>query len=62
MTRTIVIAASLMLAACATGAPVVLDTACTAFKPINYSALQDSEETKKQIRGHNAVWDKLCKT
>ena len=47
-----------LLAGCA--ATSVVDTSCTAFQPITYSASQDSETTKAQIRGHNAAWKKLC--
>jgi hypothetical protein len=54
------IASALLLGACATTSTVV-DTSCTAFQPITYSAADDSEATKAQIRGHNAVWVKLCK-
>lgn len=56
MIRSIVIAASVLLAGCQT----VTDTSCTSFQPIYYSASQDSENTKQQIRGHNAAWRKLC--
>lgn len=52
------IASSLLLAACS---PQVVDTACSAFQPISYSASGDTEETKAQVRGHNAAWDRLCK-
>jgi hypothetical protein len=38
----------------------VVDTACQAFEPIRYSR-QDTDETKRAIRGHNAAWDALCK-
>ena len=49
---------ALLLAGCAGRGPV--DTSCTAFQPITYSASQDSEQTKAQIRGHNAAFRKLC--
>jgi len=59
MIRSIATAFSvLLLAGCAGRGPV--DTSCTAFQPITYSASQDSEPTKAQIRGHNAAWSKLC--
>jgi hypothetical protein len=59
MIRTTAIVVSLLLlVGCAS--PVV-DTSCTAFVPLTYSAAQDSAETKAQIRGHNAAWDRLCK-
>jgi hypothetical protein len=38
----------------------VIDTACQAFEPIRYSR-NDTDETKRQIRGHNAAWTALCK-
>lgn len=57
--RTLTIATvSLLLAACQTAS--VVDTSCTAFEPLTYSASADSEATKAQIRGHNAAWKKLC--
>jgi hypothetical protein len=40
--------------------PSVIDTACQAFEPIRYSR-NDTDETKRQIRGHNAAWTALCK-
>lgn len=49
---------ALLLAGCAGRGPV--DTSCTAFQPITYSAAGDTEATKAQIRGHNAAWSKLC--
>lgn len=57
--RSIVIAASLvlMLAGCAR----TVDTACSAFQPITYSASQDTEATVTQVRQHNAAWTALCR-
>ena len=49
----------LLLAGCAGRGPI--DTSCTAFQPITYSAAGDTEQTKAQIRGHNAAWQRLCK-
>lgn len=40
--------------------PAVIDTACQAFEPIRYSR-NDTDETKRQVRGHNAAWEALCK-
>ena len=40
--------------------PAVIDTSCEAFEPIRYSRT-DTEETRRQIREHNAAWDALCK-
>jgi len=50
----------LLLAACSPRVEFV-DTACTGFAPITYSAAGDTEATKSQIRGHNASWAKVCK-
>jgi len=55
---TAILVSALFLAGC--GARVV-DTSCTAFQPITYSAAGDTEATKSQIRGHNAAWQRLCK-
>ncbi len=33
---------------------------CDIYKPV-YLSRQDTEETKKQIDGNNAVWVGLCK-
>lgn len=55
MTRAIL--AMLFLAGCTQTAT---DTSCTAFQPITFSAKQDSQETIRQVRGHNAAWDKIC--
>ena len=54
----VTLTSAMLLAACATS---VVDTSCTAFQPITYSASRDSEQTKAQIRGHNAAWARLCK-
>lgn len=40
--------------------PAVVDTACRAFEPIRYSR-NDTTETIKQARAHNAAWNALCK-
>ena len=59
MIRTIAIAAaSLLLAACVTRS---VDTSCTAFGPITYSAAGDTRETVTQVRAHNAAWTALCR-
>ena len=50
---------ALLLAGCAGRGAV--DTSCTAFQPITYSAAGDTEATKAQIRGHNAAYGKLCR-
>lgn len=68
MIRSIVIVSGLAVVAAASVAFVtscspaerVVDTSCSAFAPITYSAKGDTEETKSQIRGHNAAWVRLC--
>lgn len=57
-TSLIAIVASLVLAGCVTTA---VDTSCTAFAPITYSAANDTESTVTQVRQHNAAWVKLCR-
>ena len=39
----------------------VIDTSCTAFKPIRYSASNDTPETVQEVREHNAAWTAICK-
>lgn len=53
----LVVVAVFLLAGCQT---TVVDTSCTAFQIISYSASQDSEATKAQIRGHNAAFRRIC--
>ncbi len=48
--------AFLHLAACGK----TVDTSCTAFQPITYSAAADTAETVTQVRQHNAAWQALC--
>jgi hypothetical protein len=45
---------------CEQPASAVIDTSCQAYEPIRYSRT-DTEETKRQIRAHNAAYDALCK-
>jgi hypothetical protein len=58
------LALALTLAACATLTPIPETdpalVACEAFAPIRYSRLQDTEETIRQVREHNAVYAALC--
>lgn len=52
----------IVLAASLTGCPsTIVDTSCTAFGPIQYSAMYDTEQTVTAVRQHNAAWRKLCK-
>lgn len=46
----------LPLSACATVSPASF---CAVYKPV-YTAKADTEETKKQVDGNNAVWLSLC--
>lgn len=52
------------LAACAGQTPSpairVTDSACTAFGPILFSRLHDTEDTIKAVKAHNAAWEALC--
>lgn len=34
--------------------------ACLEFRPIQFSRLNDTEQTIAAVKAHNAVWDKLC--
>lgn len=36
--------------------------ACEAFKPISFSASQDSELTIRQVREFNAAWRAVCES
>lgn len=48
-----------LLTGCATNIPVIADSSCKSFKPIT-SSKNDTEPTKRQIIGHNKVFDTLC--
>lgn len=50
---------SCLLAGCATGIPVIADSACQSFKPISMSKA-DTELTKRQVIGHNKAFDAIC--
>lgn len=41
------------------GTSAVTQVACGAFRPITYSRL-DTEQTVRQIRGHNAAFEVVC--
>lgn len=47
------------LTACRTMDIAATDLSCDVFSPINWSK-QDSIQTAKQIREHNAAWVSLC--
>ena len=42
-------------------APAVVDTYCTSYTPVAYSATKDTPETVRQIQENNAVWKRLCR-
>lgn len=42
-------------------APTVVDTYCTNYTPVSYSASKDTPETVRQIQENNAVWRRICK-
>lgn len=57
--------AVLLLAACQTTPTsgintTVVDTSCVVFEPIRASRT-DTQETRDQVKAHNAAWDALCK-
>jgi len=41
--------------------PTVVDTYCTNYTPVAYSASKDTPETVRQIQENNSVWKRLCK-
>jgi hypothetical protein len=56
------LALTLSLGACATTTgSVATDVSCEAFEPILWSQ-EDTDETIRQIREHNAVWVALCQS
>lgn len=50
-----------LLTGCGTAGSVtdLADSSCRSFKPIRGSK-SDTEETKRQVIGHNRVFDALC--
>lgn len=42
-------------------APTVVDTYCTSYTPVAYSATKDTPETVRQVQENNAVWKRLCR-
>jgi len=53
--------ASLLLVIGCTPKVEYVDTFCTSYVPVHYSASGDTAETKRQTQENNAVWTKLCK-
>jgi hypothetical protein len=56
--RVAMLAAVMILGGCAS-APLGTDPACTVFEPICASR-GDTEDTIKQIIGHNAAFEAVC--
>jgi hypothetical protein len=52
---------SLTLTACQTPTPVTsAGSVCTAFKPITFDRLKDTDETIREVKDYNAAWTSLC--
>ncbi len=63
--RKVWLLAVLLLAACQTTPTSgidtrVVDTSCFVFEPIRASR-SDTQETRDQVKAHNAAWDAICK-
>ena len=57
-----VLLSGFLLTACGTaglGTDGPTDSACKSFKPIRASK-QDTEDTKRQVIGHNRAYDAIC--
>src|SRR5918992_1232586 len=60
--RGLALSASLIaLTGCAipTSGIEITDTSCQSFRPI-YGSRGDTDETKRQVIGHNAAWNSVC--
>ena len=53
---------SMMTSSTATEINDAMRVACESFEPITYSSVNDTKETVKHIREHNAAWVELCGT
>lgn len=53
-----IVTAGVLVSGCS---PTVVDTYCTNYIPVAYSASKDTPETVRQIQENNAVWKRLCK-
>ena len=60
--RLLLLGTMLTLSACQTTRTTgtIVDTSCSAFRPITYSASQDTPETVAEIRAHNRAFAALC--
>lgn len=54
-----VLLSACLLTGCATVTPEIADSGCRSFKPIS-SSKQDTEQTRRQIVGHNRAFDAIC--
>ena len=50
---------SFLLTGCSTSDAVTADSGCRSFQPIAMSK-RDTDETKRQIVGHNKAYDAIC--
>lgn len=52
----------MLLTACSTlkTGTIVVDTACSAFTQITYSASQDSAQTIEEVQAHNRAYNSIC--
>ena len=57
--RLAVLLSACLLPGCATSTPEIADSSCRSFKPISMSKA-DTEQTKRQIIGHNKAYDAIC--
>lgn len=48
-----------LMTGCATQGAVTADSGCKSFLPISMSK-KDTNETKRQIIGHNRAYDAIC--
>ena len=55
----VVLLTSCLLTGCATQGAVIADSSCKSFQPISMSK-KDTDETKRQIIGHNKAYDAIC--
>jgi len=55
------LAGTLIGAGCATTSTIGTETKCMVFRPITYSAQNDTKKTIEQVRKHNAAYEALCK-
>jgi len=54
------LAGILIVGGCATTSIIGTETKCMVFRPITYSAQNDTNATIEQIHKHNAAYEALC--